>query len=195
MRFFLYRLLIVLALAVQGFAQSSGTGWSDWESVEGDWIQFYTLVRIRGGDKTPEELAKKSLKSLKVECFIAGRISDKVTAEIQGVKSIKVIYADLGRFETIEGFLVDFEVVPYVNEKKYIGGKVIRRPASQFDVEEASKPQTKVDESLGPNSLLTALGASDVSWQRKGRFYPLSLHWRRKGSTLEIKVGDYRPAT
>src|SRR6185369_9389933 len=120
--------------------------WTLWAVAEENWAEFYVVTNFRGGSKPPEQLAKKELKSLKLECLIVGRLFGVLPPALKGVKNIRVLFTEYGRYETIEGNREEFFEVPYSgDEEQYFRQVSIIRPASQFDVDQESKPKSEVE--------------------------------------------------
>ena len=109
--------LLVLTLifcVAHTFAQYpvSPKDWTPWSVLEGDWAEFYVITNFRGGSKTLEQLAKKDLKSLKVDCLIIGRLLGEPPPALKGVKNIRVMFTEYGKFERVDGLREESFEVP-----------------------------------------------------------------------------------
>lgn len=187
-------LILMFLLVANIHGQSKKDGWSDWQPVSGDWVQFYTLVNFRGGNMPSDELKKRPLKSLKVDCFIAGYLNGDLPPELEGIKLVRAIYSIYGKYETVD-FSYNYEEKHFEKEGFFMGGKIIIRPASQFDVDRSSTPITEAQMALNVPNIIRPLGVRNAAYKRSGWYYPLALSWRRKGTTVEIRLEDYRPTT
>lgn len=124
--------LVVFALIagiVETFAQKPAPpkDWTLWAPVQGNWVELLVVTNFRGGNKTPEQLARKELKSLKVDCQIHGRLSGKLPPELEGVKSFTIWYTEYGKFQTSDNFSEDFVVVPNAGNGQYFRPVTITR--------------------------------------------------------------------
>lgn len=172
--------------------------WTPWAPVQSNWAEFLVIAVFRGGNKTPAQLAKKELKSLKVDCKIFGRLSKNLPTELEGVKSFRILYTEYGKFAGIEGFQEDSVEVPNWGNGQSFRRVTVTRQASEFDVREASKPLSATELTTTVPAFLNALGLGlDPSMEAKleGHRYFVGAEWRRKGSTVELRVNDYRPPT
>ena len=190
--------LLVWALifcTVQTSAQNpaSPKDWTPWTPAQEEWAEFYVITNFHGGNKTPEQLAKKDIKSLKVDCFIVGRLLGQLPPDWAGVKTFRILYTQYGEFRGIDGFDEDSIVVPYSKAGQYVRPITITRTASQFDVDEASKPLTTVDITTTFPTQLRALGLDPIKTKMSGHKYHVACEWRRKGSWVELRIKDYRP--
>lgn len=188
---------VLIFCGAQTFAQapSAPKDWTAWAPVEGNWAEFYVMTNFHGGNRTPEELARKELKSLKVDCLILGRLLGQLPDDLRGAKTFKVLYTEYGKFRTTGDFSEDSLAVQYAGREQYLQPVQITRPASQFDVAEASKPLDVIEMNTTMPTLLVALGVSDQKGRITGHKHRAALEWRRKGSTVELRVKDYRPAS
>ncbi|HMM80132.1 MAG TPA: hypothetical protein PKC65_08920 [Pyrinomonadaceae bacterium] len=182
----------ILLTAASAVGQSSKKGWTPWADVEGDWAEFYVFVSFLGGDKSPDELAKKPLKSLKVVCKIVGRVRGRIPPEIYGVKLFRLnykIYGDLDYFD----YGKDWIDLYYSEDGAVARIQEIKRPATQFDVEEVARAETKANvTSVVP--VLPGVGRiGPLESSLQGREYRIGVEWRRKGSKVELRLKDYRP--
>lgn len=169
---------------------SSPKDWTSWSPVTDDWTEFYVFTKFRGGNRTPEQLAKKELKSLKVECVIVGRIKGDIPHEIIGVKAFKILYREYGMIEAVD-LGEDTRLVYYRREGQIVPAATIIRPATQFDVDEASKPASEAELTTNVPTFLSMLGVDPIKSKISGRRYRVPLEWRRKGSTVEIRLKHY----
>lgn len=188
-------LLVLCSLllgAASAFGQSSEKGWTPWADVEGDWAEFYVFVSFLGGDKPPDELAKKPLKSLKVVCKIVGRVRGEVPPEIQGVKLFRLNYKTYGELDYFD-YGKDWIDLYYSADGAVARIQEIKRPATQFDVDEVARAETNVNvKSVVP--VLPGVGrVGPLESSLKGREYRIGVEWRRKGSKVELRLRDYRP--
>jgi len=180
----------------QTFAQNPAPkDWTAWSPVEGDWAEFYVFTNFHGGNKTPEQLAKKNIKSLQVDCLIVGRLLGKLPPNLRGVKTFKILYTEYGKFRGIDDFGEDSVAIYYSSEGQYVRQVTITRPASQFDVEEASKPLAALETTTTMPTELRALGVDPIRTKVSGHKYRVDCEWRRKGSAIELRIKDYRPNT
>lgn len=193
--------LFVVALMVgivQGLAQnpSPTKDWTLWAPVQDKWAEFLVITNLRGGNKTPEQLAKTKLKSLKVDCQILGRLSSKLPPELKGVKSFRILYTEYGKFQGMDDFSEDFVVVPYSGNGQYLRPVTVTRPATEFDVAEASRPLSVTEMTITVPAKINSLGLGldpSIEHKLRGHKYFVAAQWRRKGSTVELMVKDYRP--
>lgn len=189
---------LVLCFFVIGVVASSGQNsagpmeWTPWAPVEGGWAQFLVITSFRG-DKTPEQLANKDIKSLRVDCLIAGRLSGELPSELRGVKVIRILYSEYGEFQTTGGFRESSIVVPHSSKGQSLPPVEIRRPAHPFDVAETRKPVTDTEMTTTFPTIISALGAEPNKTKIRGHRYLVSADWRRKENTIEVKIRDYRP--
>lgn len=197
MRNFTIILLLFAAFSTQTMTQDSGASnaskdWTAWADVEGNWAEFYVFTNFAGGKKTSEQLAKKELKSLKVDCFIIGRIRGTLPADSERVKVIRVIYTQYGKFADMD-LKTDVREVYYDKNGQVLRAVTITRPASQFDVDEAEKPVTETVMTTNFPTIISMMGIDPKSEKISGHKYRVDAEWRRKGSTIEVRLKDYRP--
>ena len=190
--------LAVLLLGLVFFSQVTTVGqssqkvWTPWTSVEGDWAEFYVFTRFAGGDKRPDELAKKPLNSLKVVCSVVGRVRGSVPPEIKGVKLFRIIYKAYGE-------LTDFDhgkdwIDLYYSEDGSVAAiKEFKRAAAQLDVDEAVQADSTVKVTTTVPTLPGPMVIDPFESSLRGRKHRIGVEWRRKGSTVELKLKDYRP--
>ena len=169
--------------------------WTPWAPNLNKWAEFMIITSFRGGNKTPEQLAKKDLKSVKIDCQIFGRLSKDLPYELRGIETVRILYTEYGKFETDENFKVDYLELFYSPDGQYINPVKISRPAAEFDVAEASRPISEIEmTTLNPGKYYMLTGiAPTTKFTLKGRPYFVGAHWRRKGKTVEVRIDDYRP--
>ena len=168
--------------------------WTPWLPTVGDWAEFYVFTNFRGGNKSPEQLAKKNLKSLKVVCIIAGRIAGDVPDTVKGVTAFSVLYREYGTVEGVD-FGKESRIVYYSKKGQLVPVATIVRSATQFDVDEAGKPSSEAKSTTELPSFIRMLGADNIQTKISGRRYRVPAEWRRKGNTVEILLKDYAPAS
>jgi hypothetical protein len=188
-------LILFVVCATNVFAQVGSKDWTAWSPVEGDWIQFQAVVNFHGGAKSSERLAKVKPESLKLNTLIGGRVKAELPQALEGVQTVKVIYSAYGRFETMTGFFENFAEISKRREDQNVNPVTIIRPATAFDIAEASKPQADVTVQAQVPNILLQLGVDpgDANREISGRVYRLESEWRRKGKTVEVRLKDYRP--
>jgi hypothetical protein len=176
-------------------AQDGPKDWTEWQPANAEWAQFQAVVEFRGGSKSREDLVKNKPASFKLKTLIGGRLKGQFPAELSGVRTIRIIYSEYGKFETIERFYESAAEFNYIEGGQNIRSVTILRPASAFDIDEAAKPRTDVAVTTPLPGVLAELGVSPGDMDRKisGRVYRLGSEWRRKGKTVEIRLKDYRP--
>ena len=189
-------LLILIAGVIPSFAQKpiAPKEWTPWLPNLNKWAEFLVITSFRGGNKTPEQLAKKDLKSLKVDCQIFGRLSKDLPYELRGIETVRILYTEYGKFETHEDFKVDYIELLYSGDGQYINPVTITRPAAEFDVAEASRPISEIEMTRltsGKTYMLTGI-APTTKFTLKGHPYLVGAHWRRKGKTVEVRIDEYR---
>jgi len=189
-------LVFVLTFAVPAFSQNAAKDWTPWADVVGDWIQFQAVVEFYGGAKSPEQLVKAKAKpeSLKVKTLIGGLLKRRLPQEVDGVRTIRVLYSAYGKFESSAGFFEDWVEVTNRNEDQNINPVTIVRPASSFDIAEAQRPPTEVGVHTPVPGIVVQLGngVGDLNRTISGRPYRVFAEWRRKGKTVEVRLKDYR---
>ena len=197
------RRLVVFALlagTVQTFAQKPAPPkeWTPWVPIQGKWAEFLVITNFRGGNKSPEQLARKDLKSLKLDCQILGRVSSKLPSELVGVKSFRILYTEYGTFEGPGDFREDFVEVPYSGSEQYFRPVTVTRHATEFDVAEARRPLSETEMTTITTAAINALGLQlepSIESKLRGHKYLVSAQWRRKGNTVELRLDDYRPTS
>ncbi len=187
-------LLLLVTFSTQTFAQDSkdSKDWTAWANVEGNWAEFYVFTNFTGGNKTPEQLAKKELKSLKVDCFIIGRIRGTLPADSERVKVIRVLYSQYGKYADMD-LKTDVREIYYDKNGQVLRAVTITRAASQFDIEEAAKPVTETVMTTNFPAIISMMGVDPKSEKISGHRYRVNSEWRRKGSTIEVRLKNYRP--
>ena len=186
-------LLVLLLLYTSAFGQKDTKDWTPWAPVQGDWAEFQALVNFKDGSKTRDEIVKAKLKSLKISVLIGGRIKGTVPPEVAGVKTIRILFTEIGRFQTFQDFMVDWVEVAYSRQGLNVNPVTIVRQASQFEVDQTAEPKSEVTMSTSMPTILAPLGVEPVSTKKlSGYRYRLQSEWRRKGNTVEIKLKDYR---
>ena len=190
----LMAVLVGILFAVAVLAQDGPKDWTEWQPVNAEWAQFQAVVEFHGGDKSPEDLAKNKPASFKLKTLIGGRLKAELPPELEGVRTIKIVYSEYGKFETSEGFYENAAEVSYAKGGQNIRHVTIVRPASAFDIEEAAKPPTQLSVDTMLPGMLSELGVPLGGMSRKinGRVYRVDSEWRRKGKTVEIRLKDYR---
>ena len=183
----------MLFIVAGTISAQGGKDWTPWTPVVGGWAEFYVFTEFRGKERTPEELAKTELKSLRVDCFIVGRIAGNVPDEIRGVKAFKVIYKDYGMFRNY-GLNDDSRLVYYDKDGKLVPPATIRRAATQFDVDQARNATADIKVTTVLPSFGVWGGPEDMKSKVSGRRYRVPVEWRRKGSTVELRLKHYAPA-
>lgn len=197
MRVFIIILVLYAAFSTQALAQNSNASntskdWTAWAEVDGNWAEFYVFTNFTGGNKTPEQLAKKELKSLKVDCFIIGRIRGTLPPDSERVKVIRVLYSQYGKYADMD-LKTDVREVYYDKNGQVLRAVTITRPASQFDVDETAKPVTETVMTTNFPTIISMMGVDPKSEKISGHRYRVKSEWRRKGSTIEVRLKDYRP--
>lgn len=185
-------LFILIAGVIPSFAQKpiAPREWTPWAPNLNKWAEFLIITSFRGGNKTPEQLAKKDLKSLKIDCQIFGRLSKNLPYELRGIETVRILYSEYGKFETWEDFKVDYIELLYSGDGQYINPVTITRPAAEFDVAEARQPISEIEMTRFFSGRTIS---SPVTFTLKGHPYFVGAHWRRKGKTVEVKIDEYRP--
>jgi len=187
-------ILIVGSVPALGQKPVAPKEWTPWAPNLNKWAEFLIITNFHGGNKTPEELAKKDLKSLKLDCQIFGRLSKDLPYELRGIETVRILYTEYGKFETIENFKVDYLELLYSGDGQYINPVTISRPAAEFDVAEASRPPSETELSRTAPPKISALGVEPTMKSTlRGHRYLVGAHWRRKGKTVEVRIDDYRP--
>src|SRR4026207_681210 len=100
--------LILFSGMFTAIAQSPSREWTEWQSVQGGWAELYTFVSFRGITNSKEAVSTVPLKKLKVENYIVGRFLPPFPPGVDGVKTFRILYTEFGKYETFEGFRVDF---------------------------------------------------------------------------------------
>lgn len=185
--------MLVVSMFANAVQDSAGPKeWTPWMPVEGSWAQFAVITSF-DSDASAEELAKKDIKSLRVDCLIGGKLLGELPIELKGAKTFRILYTEYGEFRTLDDFRESSIEVPYYAKGQYIRQVVIRRKASQFEVAEASKPNIEIEQTTTVPTFLSSLGVDPIKSKIRGRRYLVGAEWRRKGKTVEIRIKDYRP--